>query len=177
QMVALSGLGTSGVVAASPSSIAFGSTALGTSSAAQSVTLSNGGTSSLSISSIAVAGTNPSDFLVSGTTCAGNLSVGSSCSASVIFKPTATGSRAASLTFNDSASGSPQMVALSGVGGSAPATASASPVSLSYAATSLGTSSAPQTVTLANGPNSSISISSVSISGANASDFVVSANT
>jgi len=177
QSVALSGLGTSGVVAASPSSIAFGSTALGTSSASQSVTLSNGGTSSLAISSVALTGTNPSDFTLSGTTCAASLSVGASCTATLVFKPTSTGTRIASLTFSDSASGSPQTVALSGVGGAAPATASASPAGLSFPGASVGTSSAAQTVTLSNGPGSSISISSVSISGTNASDFAVSGNT
>lgn len=177
QTVALSGLGTTGVVAASPSSLAFGSAALGSGSASQSVMLLNGGTSSLSISSVAVVGTNPSDFVLSGTTCGANLSVGGSCTATLVFKPTATGTRAASLVFTDSASGSPQSVMLSGVGGSAPATASASPASLSFPGTNVGGNSAPLTVTLTNGPSSSISVGTISISGANASDFVVSSNT
>lgn len=177
QSVALSGLATSGVVAASPPSIAFGSTALGTGSASQSVTLANGGTSALSISSVALTGTNPSDFVLSGNTCAASLSVGASCTATLVFKPTAAGTRSASLTFTDSASGSSQTVALSGMGGAAPATASASPASLSFPGASVGTGSAPQTVTLSNGPGSSIAISSVSISGTNASDFVASGTT
>lgn len=177
QTVSMSGLGTSGVVAASPSSLAFGSADVGSTTAAQSVMLSNGVTSLLAISGVSITGTNASDFILTGTTCSSTLSVGAACSASVAFKPTASGTRTASLTFTDSASGSPQTVSLSGVGGSAPATASVSPTSLAFPGTSVGASSVPQTVTLTNGPGSSIDISSVAVAGTNASDFVVSGNT
>ena len=177
QTVSISGLGTTGVVAASPSSLAFGSADVGSSTANQSVTLSNGATSLLSITGISVTGANASDFIITGTTCSATLSVAAACTATVTFKPAATGTRTASLTFTDSASGSPQSVALSGVGGSAPATASASPASLSFPGTSVASSSAPLTVTLTNGPGSPISISSIGVSGSNASDFLVSSNT
>lgn len=175
QTVALSGLGTSGVVAASPAPVSFGSTAVGASSASQSVTLSNGSTSAITISGVTVTGANASDFLVSGKTCGASLSVGATCSATVVFRPSAAGTRTASVNFNDSATGSPQIVALSGTGGAVPATASASPASLSFA-TSLGTSSPPQSVTLSNGPGASITISSITLTGANAADFAISSS-
>jgi hypothetical protein len=117
QSIPLSGLGTSGVVAASPSSISFGGVQLGSSAAPVTVTLSNGNTAAIAISGIAVTGGNPSDFLVSGTTCGASVSVAGSCSATVYFKPTAGGARTASLGFTDSALSSPQTVALSGFGG------------------------------------------------------------
>ena len=174
QTMALSGLGTSGVVAASPASITFGSTAVGTSAASQSVTLNNGNTSPITISGVAVTGTNPLDFVVSGSTCGASLSVGASCSATLVFKPNASGTRTASLNFTDSAPGSPQIVALSGVGGTTPATASASPASLSFSSTFVGTSSPAQSVTLSNGPGASISITNIAVTGPNASDFAIS---
>jgi Abnormal spindle-like microcephaly-assoc'd, ASPM-SPD-2-Hydin/PQQ-like domain len=177
QTVALSGLGTSGVVAASPSSLAFASTAVGSGSASQAVTLSNGNTSPITISSVAVTGANASDFVVSGTTCGASLSVNASCTATLVFKPTAAGTRTATLTFTDSAASSPQTVALSGVGGVTPATASVSPASLSFPGASIGSTSAPQTVTLSNGPGAPLTISSIAVTGANASDFVLSGTT
>jgi hypothetical protein len=117
QILSLSGLGTSGVVAANPSSVAFGSAALGTSTASQSVMLSNGNTSPITISTVTVTGANASDFVLSGTTCGASLSVGASCSAALVFKPSGAGVRSASLSFTDSAASSPQTVAMSGVGG------------------------------------------------------------
>ncbi|HET6207920.1 MAG TPA: choice-of-anchor D domain-containing protein, partial [Terracidiphilus sp.] len=177
QTVTLSGLGTSGVVAASPSSIAFASTAVGSSTAPQTVMLTNGNTSPITVSSVAVTGANASDFVVSGNTCGASLSVNASCAATLVFKPSAAGTRTANLTFTDSAASSPQAVALSGIGGVAPVTASASPTSLSFTGTAVGASSAAQTVTLSNGPASPITISSIAVSGDNASDFVLSSTT
>jgi Abnormal spindle-like microcephaly-assoc'd, ASPM-SPD-2-Hydin/PQQ-like domain len=177
QTAALTGLGTSGVVAASPSSIAFASTAVGSSAVPQTVTLTNGNTSPITIGSVAVTGANASDFVVSGTTCGASLSVNASCTATLVFKPSAAGTRTANLTFTDSAVSSPQAVALSGVGGVTPATASASPTSLSFSGTAVGASSTAQTVTLMNGPGAPLTISIISVSGANASDFVLSSTT
>ncbi len=177
QTVALTGLGTSGVVAASPSSIAFASTAVGSSAAPQTVTLTNGNTSPITISSVAVTGANASDFVVTGTTCGASLSVNASCTATLVFKPSATGTRTANLAFTDSAVSSPQGVALSGAGGVTPARASVFPTSLSFAGIAVGASSAAQTVTLSNGPGAPLTISSIAVSGSNASDFVLSDTT
>jgi hypothetical protein len=177
QTVTLSGLGTSGVVAASPSSIAFASTAVGSSTAPQTVMLTNGNTSPITVSSVAVTGANASDFVVSGNTCGASLSVNASCAATLVFKPSAAGTRTANLTFTDSAASSPQAVALSGIGGVAPVTASASPTSLSFTGTAVGASSAAQTVTLSNGPGALLTITSIGVSGDNASDFVLSSTT
>lgn len=88
-------------------------TAAGTSSAVQTVTLSNSGGATLSITGIAITGTNASSFGQSNN-CGATLVAGSNCSISVTFSPTAAGSDSASLTVSDNASGSPQSVSLSG---------------------------------------------------------------
>ncbi len=177
QTVTLSGLGTSGVVGANPSNVAFSSTWVGSSAPSQSVTLSNGSASPITVTNIAVSGTNASDFVLSGTTCGTSLSVGASCSATLTFKPSAAGARTATLNFTDSGSGSPQVVTLSGTGGAVPASASASPGTLSFAATAVGSSSAPQSITLANGPGAPITFSSIAVNGANAADFAIASTT
>src|SRR5262249_17311807 len=61
---------------------------------------------------------------------------------------------------------------ISGVGGIA--TASASPISLTFPARNVGTTSIPQTVTLTNSGGGALSISSISLTGTNASEFTTS---
>ena len=118
QSVTLSGTGTSAtsVLTASPSSLAYGSVGVGSSSAAQAASLYNGGSTTASISSIAVSGTNAADFVISAKTCGTSLAPNGTCTVSVVFKPSASGTRAATLTFTDSATNSPQSVSLSGTG-------------------------------------------------------------
>jgi centrosomal CEP192-like protein len=100
----------------SPLSLNFGNQLVGTSSNAQSTTLANKTNTALTISSIAVAGTNSGDFAQTNTcaTSPANLGANGSCQVNVTFQPTATGIRTASLTFTDIASGSSQSVALTG---------------------------------------------------------------
>jgi len=120
--VALSGTGVTPAPAVSltPSSLTFSSQAVGTTSAAQTVTLKNSGTAALTINTIGMSGTNAGDFAQINTCpiSPSTLAAGASCSISVTFTPTATGTRSASLSITDNASGSPHTVALSGTGSS-----------------------------------------------------------
>jgi len=113
QTISLTGTGT--VVQLSPTSLSFGSVKVGTKSAAKTVTLTNKGTTSLSITSIKVTGTNPGDFPTTNT-CGTGIGAGASCTISVSLKPTATGARSASVSVTDNGGGSPQTVKLSGTG-------------------------------------------------------------
>jgi hypothetical protein len=113
-MVSLSG---TGVLAAlvSPSALVFGSEKVGTSTLAQTVTLTNNQSTALTISSVT---SSLSDFLTS-STCPIRprvLAAGASCTTTVTFKPTVTGTRTSTLTFVDSANNSPQVVSLIGTG-------------------------------------------------------------
>ena len=117
QDIALSGTGLSGSATPSPSSIAFGSQTVNTTSAARSVTITNPSGGSLIVSAVSIGGANPGDFTKTADGCSGTtVAAGGTCSVSVSFAPTATGGRAASLSFTDSAGDSPQNVALSGTG-------------------------------------------------------------
>lgn len=112
----LSGTGVLAAVA-SPSSLTFGSQKVGTSSAVQSVTLTNYQSTTLTINSIV---SSLSDFHVS-STCPlspNTLAAGASCTASITFRPSTTGTRSGNLTFTDSANTSPQVVSLIGTGAS-----------------------------------------------------------
>ncbi|WP_353072170.1 choice-of-anchor D domain-containing protein [Tunturiibacter gelidiferens] len=97
--------------ASSTTSVTFGSISLGTSSAAQAITLTNSGTAVLSISGVAASG----DFSQTNT-CVGTLAVSATCQVSIVFTPTVVGQRTGTLTLSDNATGSPQTVTLSGAG-------------------------------------------------------------
>src|SRR6185437_14796836 len=109
------------------------------------------------------------------TTCGATLDPSSSCTVNVAFAPTGSGARSANFVFNDSAANSPQSVTLSGTG--VASNASVTPGAVTFAAVTLGSTSSPQSVTLSNGGTAAINISSIAVSGANASDFNLSAKT
>ncbi len=99
----------------SPRSLNFGTVKVKTHSNAQTVTLTNSGTTPLTISSISVTGSNAGDFAQSNA-CPSSLAAGAKCTISVVFTPTATGNRSANLTFIDNAVVGTQYVPLSGKG-------------------------------------------------------------
>ncbi|MFY9842008.1 MAG: choice-of-anchor D domain-containing protein [Terriglobales bacterium] len=106
-------------VTLSPSSLKWGKIPVGTTSNSKAVTVTNSGTGTLSISSIAASG----DFGVKAfkatktvTPCGSTLAAGSSCVIKVTFTPTVTGTRTGDLTITDNAPNSPQQVPLTGKG-------------------------------------------------------------
>jgi hypothetical protein len=91
--------------------LSFGKQTVGTTSAAQTVTLTNTGKSALRISSMKAS----SQFGVT-STCGSSVAAGAKCSISVTFSPTSTGAKSGMVTINDSASSKPQVIELSGTG-------------------------------------------------------------
>jgi len=87
------------------------------------VTLTNKGSSSVSLYQVAFIGPDAGDFSTSNTsTCGASLGAGTNCTVNVVFTPSATGARTASLEISDNGGGSPQTVPLSGTGTSAAVT-------------------------------------------------------
>jgi len=152
-----------------PQSVVFGAQAVGTTSAAQTVTLTNTGNAALSITRMAIAGAGASWFGQSGT-CGTTLNVGVSCKISVTFRPAAAGQGTASLTVTDSAAGGPQSVNLTGTGVGTPV-ANIQPAHLTFSPLTTGTTSAAQTVILTNSGTAALTIAGIAITGVNASQF------
>jgi subtilase family serine protease len=162
------------IVSLSPANLTFSQVNMGSTSAAQTVTLSNTGNASLSISGIAIGGTNPGDFAQTNT-CSSSLAAGANCAINVTFTPATTGGRSASLTITDNARGSPHMASLTGTGVLAPAV-SLSPTSLTFGQENMGFTSAPQIVTLSNTGNALLNISSIGIGGNWSQDYAQTNN-
>jgi uncharacterized repeat protein (TIGR02543 family) len=116
QKVALSATVIDPQASFSPASLSFGTEKVGTATASKVITLSNPGGTTLSISSIAIAGADPGDFSITNNTCTSSLTAGRSCTISVAFKPTAKGARTASLVVIDNTQSGTQSAALSGTG-------------------------------------------------------------
>jgi hypothetical protein len=117
QTITVAGTGT--YVSLSPARLNFGSHKVGTTTAARTVTVTNVGTAAVNISSIGNVGADAADFPIAGaptTTCGASLAGGASCTIGVQFKPSATGTRSATLDVTDDGGGSPQTVALAGTG-------------------------------------------------------------
>ncbi len=121
QSVAVSGTGVPATptLSVSPTSVNFGGVHVLTTSSSGPIvlTISSGpvtftGTPSLS-------GPNAADFALASNTCTGTVSA-ASCQSVVSFTPSAVGAESATLTYTDSATGTPQTVALTGSGYLAP---------------------------------------------------------
>ncbi|WP_432991303.1 choice-of-anchor D domain-containing protein [Dactylosporangium sp. CA-233914] len=142
----------------SPSAVGFGSVVTGSTSAAQAVTVTNSGTGAAPVGTISVTG----DFAQTNT-CGTSIAAGASCTVQVTFHPTAAGTRTGTLTVT--ASGITNTVPLSGTGVAPGPIVGASPGSLSFGGTVVGTSAATQTVTLNNSGTTAATISGIATSG------------
>ena len=172
--VALTGNGVGPMALVSPPTLAFGSQLVGTTTAAQTVTLTNTGTAPLSVSGPVISGANPGDFAQT-TTCGIALAPAASCTASVTFTPTAVGARAASLAFTTNALTNPvQTVSLAGTG-IAPLIG-VSPASLAFGSLLVSNVSAAQSVTVSNTGTAPLAITSLGVTGTNAGQFGLVSN-
>ncbi|HEY4817747.1 MAG TPA: choice-of-anchor D domain-containing protein [Candidatus Acidoferrum sp.] len=107
-----SGVKQSLQLSANPPTLAFGNITQGSSSK-QSVTLTNIGNSSVSVSKLAPAG---SYFSINGLTTPVSLGPGQTASFTVAFDPTTTGTFSGSVTVTSTATNSPLSIPLSGAG-------------------------------------------------------------
>jgi hypothetical protein len=130
-----------------PLSLTFAAQPVGTFSSPQQATLTNAGGAALKITNIGSTG----DFALT-CNCPRNLAAGASCTLNVMFFPTsAPGTRHGTVTINDNAPGSPHKLPLSGTAsGSGSIILALSPPSLDFGSVAVGSTSAPQTVTVTN---------------------------
>ena len=156
-VVALSGNGTGAFsVVLTPTSEHYGSQLIGTTSAVRNITISNTGTISGSLGNISVSG----DFQLTANTCGATLLPQTGCTVSIAFTPVATGTRSGVLTVITGAG--TQTATLTGIG-TAPATDTLSPLSLTFGNTLVNTTSATQTITLTNSGDTALTLVSAQI--------------
>jgi hypothetical protein len=140
------GAGTS--LSFSPSSLNFGSVSIGSTPSQMISVSSSGGATTFTSATL----TGSSDFSKTNT-CSGSQTT---CSTTVQYAPSTTGPASATLTYVDSATGSPQTVPITGTGIPTASSATPSPTSVNLGNVQLGLPggfvSGPVIVTLMNGP-------------------------
>jgi hypothetical protein len=153
-----------GVVSFSPTTpVNFPFQLVGVISPTQSVSLTNTGAKTLSISSIHVEA--PFHQV---NTCATSVAPGAKCAIKITFKPTNNGNFAGILTISDGASSKPQVIPVSGAG----TVVKLSPGKLEFPPQKVGTTSAPQQVQVTNTGNAALTFTTTFyISGNNFRDF------
>ena len=157
--VSLSGTGVSGgYLTPSPTSLNFGSIAVG-SKQTQSLTVTNSGGSSVGITQAAISGNG---FTMSGFS-PQVLAVGQSMSVSIGFSASATGTTSGTLSFTSTATNSNLSVVLSGTGTTS-GYLTPSPTSLNFGSIVVG-SKQTQSVTVTNTGGSSVGLTQAAVSG------------
>ena len=150
----------------SPPALNFANETTGGASSPQQVTLTNTGNATLKISQIGVSGANPQDFQET-STCGTSVPPNGTCTLSITFVPTSGGSRSAAL--NVTYNGGSQSLPLAGQGLAAAVTISVS--TLQFGNETVGTPSGSRSVLLTNQGSAALTITSISVIGANSGDF------
>src|SRR3989441_441648 len=172
--VTLAGVGVARVasVSVSPASLSFGSVAVGITSAAQNVQVTNTGSVGMSVSSVTITG----PFAISQNSCLasgtwnGVMAPGTKCDLYVVFAPTVAGTAAGTFIFSDTATAYLFTLALPGA--LPVSSVSVAPASLSFGSLTTGATSAAQDVQITSTGSAGVSVSSVTITG----PFAISQN-
>ena len=137
------------------------------SSAGLPVTLTNIGNQALTVNSLTVSGPGSADFTFDpATTCPAQgltLAPQAACLATVKFAPLGVGTFNATLTVTYQVPGSPLVIPLTGIGVGVPI-ATVAPFSLTFGNQAIGTSSAPQTVTITSTGSATLQFGSPTMS-------------
>jgi len=169
QTASLTGTSTAPIASLS-SPLTFPSTPVGNTTAAQTVTLTNTGSATLHISSIAYAGDYGGDFTVNSSACPTTLAPAATCNITVAFNPAAPGSYSGFIAVTDDSGGQyisqyvTQSVALSGTSPAISGTSSFTIANTAFPSTPVGGVGETQNVTLTLNSTSTV-LKSIAIAG------------
>lgn len=159
QIPLLSGVPQTTVTLA-PTTLTFSGQAVQTTSTPQTVTVTNTGSTDLTVGNVAVTG----DFLETNN-CTAAIAPGGTCPISVTFTPSTTGTRTGTLTVSGNIAGGQQTVSLSGTG-TTQAAIEVLPNAVAFGGQPINTTSTAQQVTVSNTSNNAVALTSESVTGA-----------
>jgi hypothetical protein len=172
---ALQGTGTQAQLVMSPTSFQYGTITVGATSASQTFTVTNTGGGASGPVSVAITGANAGDFTQASSTCGAAIPAGSSCAVKVVFAPSATGTRSATLTATASPGGSAS-AKLTG-SGAARALLAITPSTFDFGPVVVGSSSDAKTFTVTNTGQGTSGTLTVGLGGTDAANFVIDSTT
>jgi hypothetical protein len=154
----------------SPTSLTFANQTVGKPSAAQTITITNGGQVAATIpaSGIQIVGAGTAAYSQT-SNCISTLASGATCQINVTFAPTAAGTYRANLSLHDNTLSGPGLtISLTGYTPAPPPApaVSLSPSTVTFPSQYVGTTGLPQTVTLTNTGNATLNITGATPSSA-----------
>jgi hypothetical protein len=176
---ALSGTGTAPRLTMAPHDQNVGGVTIGSSGDARIVTVRNAGTAPTTIQSLGMLGADAADYDADTSECmvddGGRLAPGEFCEVPVTFSPSVAGTRTASLVAV-SDGGNPSS-RFAGLGATLTGAAvAASPGELDFGGLQVGSSSTSQSVTIRNSGAATATITDISLTNGNTSDFAANAD-
>jgi P pilus assembly chaperone PapD len=170
--IALSGTGLAEtkVLTVTPTTLVFGPQVSGTTSAEQSITVTNTGNFTVTFTNVTIT----TGYSLAYQGCTGALTPGSSCTIEVTFTPTSTGAKTGTVTITDNATVDSAKVTLSGTGIATSSDILLSQTAVVFDAQTVSSASPSQTVYYYNEGNTTSTIASVVLSGADPGDFSLS---
>jgi hypothetical protein len=151
----------------SPTTLTFSGQPLQTISSPQTITVTNTGSTSLTVSNISIVG----DFLETDN-CGNTIAANGACQISVTFDPSTSGTRTGTLTVSGDIAGGQEAVSLSGTG-TTQSSIVLLPNSVNFGNLQVATVSAAQQVTISNTSAAAIALTSESVTG----PFAIQTNT
>ena len=166
---------TSPEITIAPLSLAFGSQDVDAGpTVAQTVVITSDGSADLHISSVSLTGTDAAEFIIRSDSGGGTLAPGGTRTVQVAFDPSSSGRKSAGLTVqSDDGDESTVDVALSGTGIAAPEI-TVVPLSLAFGSQDVATgATVAHTVIMTNDGSADLHISTVSLTGTDAAEFII----
>jgi hypothetical protein len=160
-VIPVNGVGLQPALTITPATASFGNVTVG-SPGSQTVQLTNSGTGTLTISQVSA---NGSGFSTSTSALPISLNTNQSTTFDILFSPASAGTVSGAVSIVSNAANSPATITLSGTGVPASQTLSFSSTSLAFGNVNAG-SSATQNITVTNTGNSTVTVSSITESGA-----------
>ncbi len=180
QLFEMTGTGGAPHALVGPPSLDFGTQPINAAeNSVQTITVTNSGTQGLVLAG--ESGPATSAFRLDGSTCPFSgtaLSAGSSCTIQIMFAPTSAGTFQDQISIQDNSdlqSAAVQTVSLTGTGTPPAPVVQFQPtaMALSFGTVSVGMTSSPQTVTLSNVGSAALSVTGITLEGANSADFSI----
>jgi hypothetical protein len=156
----------------SASELEFGVQLQGTTSGAETLTVSNAGGYPMTVGQMELEGANADQFVLAGDACSGqSLRPGDNCQIHVTFSPTAVGGQVARVQIPTTAGDTE--IQLSGIGRVPTGLLSISPADLAFGTVKTQTQSTAQTVTVSNNGDASLTLGRLTLAGSGADQFAI----
>ncbi len=173
QLVGLAGTGiaTSKVLSIVPMAISVGPSNIGTPIDSSKLNVKNTGTANVTFTGVSIGGPNAADFTLQAGACTGSLSPLSACLVGVTFTPSTASTETATLQIQSDATGSPQVLNLTGIGQNIFKGVVVETPALAFSAQTVNTTSVSQNVTVRTTGTAPVTFTAPTIAG---TDFTIS---